>query len=82
MEKRIHPYRPFHQSSDPAIQEFQKGMLEARAIEEASFLAFQARLFSVPKKDTEKRRVILNISSLNTSIFCPKFKMTSVSQVR
>jgi len=40
------------------------------------------RLFSVPKKDSGKGRVILNISNLNKSIYCWKFKMTLVSQVR
>jgi len=47
-----------------------------------NIIAFQARLFSVPKKGTSKRRVILDISLLKKSIACPKFKMTTIRQVR
>lgn len=44
--------------------------------------SIQRKALSVPKEDTGKRRVIFDISVLNKSISCPKFKMTSVSQVR
>jgi len=76
------PYRPFYQRSSPLIRSFLKELLQVGAIEKTSFIAFQARLFSVPKKDTKKRRVILDISLLNKSIDCPKFKMTTIRQVR
>jgi len=69
-------FRTFFQKSDPAIRSFLKEMLKA-----TRFIAFQGRLFSLPKKESEKERVILDISSLNKWISCPRFKMTSVSQV-
>ena len=43
---------------------------------------FQNRIFSVPKKGTSKRRVILDMSILNKRIPCPSFRMTTSSQVR
>ncbi|MEL7079416.1 MAG: reverse transcriptase domain-containing protein [Cyanobacteria bacterium J06582_2] len=57
-------------------------MLSKGAIEEARHLRFQGRLFSVPKKDSTERRVILDLSHLNKHIQCDTFKMTTVSQVR
>ena len=42
----------------------------------------QNHLFSVPKKGTDKRRVILDLSRLNLQIPCPSFKMVSVKEVR
>lgn len=76
------PYKPFHQKSSALIRSFLRDLLQAGAIVKTSFIAFQARLFSVPKKGTSKRRVILDISLLNKSIVCPKFKMTTIRQVR
>ena len=57
-------------------------LLEAGAIQETTRIAFQGPLFSVPKKDSEKRRVILDLSALNKYIQCPTFKMTTVADVR
>ena len=57
-------------------------MLEAGSVEEAKSLLFQGPLFSVPKKNTNKRRVILDLSTLNKSIACPTFRMTTVEDVR
>lgn len=75
-------FRTFFQRSDLVIRIFLKEKLETRTIEEMTFIAFQGRLFSVPKKRTVKRRVIIDISSFNKWISCPKFKITSVSQIR
>ena len=76
------PFRPFHQAPTPQLEEFVQDMLKAGSIEETSSLLFQGPLFSVPKKDTDKRRVILDLSTLNKSIACPTFKMTTVDDVR
>ena len=68
---------------DSAVEgEFVSDLLKAGAIEPTSSLLFQGPLFSVPKKNTSKRRVILDLSTLNRSITCPTFKMTSLQDVR
>ena len=64
------------------LEEYVHTLLRADAIEETRFIKFQGRLFSVPKRDTPERRVILDLSALNKFIVCPHFKMTSVEQVR
>ena len=50
------------------------------AIERMSSL-FQGPLFLVPKNDSDKRRVSLDLSTLKF-ILCPRFKMVTVSEVR
>ena len=42
----------------------------------------QLRLFSVDKKGTTKKRMVLDMSRLNKFIPCPKFKMTTTKVVR
>ncbi|MEL7521173.1 MAG: reverse transcriptase domain-containing protein, partial [Cyanobacteria bacterium J06553_1] len=76
------PLHTFHQREEPLLVSYVEKMLSKRAIEEARHLRFQGRLFSVPKKDSEERRVILDLSHLNKFIRCDKFKMTTVHQVR
>jgi len=76
------PYKPFHQKSFELIHSFLQHLLLAGAIVKTPFIAFQARLFSAPKEETSKWKVILDISLLNKSIVCLKFKMTMVQQVR
>ena len=73
---RPHKYRPFFQPSSDIIRQFLDTLLEAGAIEKSNFLAFQGRLFSVPKKDSKARRVILDLSDLNLCIPRIRFKMT------
>ncbi|MEL7079368.1 MAG: reverse transcriptase domain-containing protein, partial [Cyanobacteria bacterium J06582_2] len=76
------PLHTFHQPESPLLKDYVEKMLSKGAIEEAKHLRFQGRLFSVPKKDTEERRVILDLSLLNQYIQCDKFKMVTVNQVR
>ena len=38
--------------------------------------------FTVPKKDTDEVRVILDLSILNTFIMCPLFKMLTMKEVK
>ncbi|MEL7079616.1 MAG: reverse transcriptase domain-containing protein, partial [Cyanobacteria bacterium J06582_2] len=56
--------------------------LKKGAIEVSKNIIRQNRLFDVPKKDTEERRVILDLKKLNLFIGCETFKMTTVAQVR
>ena len=76
------PYRPFFQPHTQVLDQFVTQLTQANAIERTNYLAFQGRLFSRPKKDSTTRRVILDLSKLNQCIPCPKFKMTTVQQVR
>ena len=43
---------------------------------------FAGRIFSVPKKDSAKVRIILDLSPLNKFIHRPSFKMTTTEDVR
>ena len=64
------------------MEEFLQDLLKAGAVEQTSSLLFQGPLFSIPKKNSTKRRVILDLSTLNRSISCPTFRMTTLSDVR
>ena len=57
-------------------------MLILRVVEKAAVIKFQARLFTVPKKDTNKRRIILDLSFINKYIVCPSFKMLTLKDVK
>ena len=74
--------RPFRQHRSRELEDYVTKMLSKDTIERCNFLAFQGRLFSVPKKDSEERRIILDLSALNKCIPCPKFKMTTLAQIR
>ncbi|MGL5405732.1 MAG: reverse transcriptase domain-containing protein, partial [Propionibacteriaceae bacterium] len=64
------------------MTEYAEDLLQKGAIARVNRLKFQGRLFSVPKKGSQKRRVILDLSRLNLAIRCDKFKMLTISQVR
>ena len=53
-----------------------------RVIEKAKKLAWQSRLFTVPKKDSQEGRLILDLSILNSYIKCPYFKMLTIKEVK
>ena len=76
------PLRLFHQRETPELLEFVSNMTSKGVIERCKVLRFQGRLFSVEKRDSLERRVILDLSHLNLFIRCDKFKMTTVAQVR
>ena len=76
------PLRLFFQRETPELLEFVSKLTSKSVIERCKVLRFQGRLFSVEKKDTLERRVILDLSRLNLFIRCDKFKMTTVAQVR
>ena len=71
---RLPRFRRFKQESTLILQEFVKELLEKNAIREVNVLWFQARLFTVPKKGTDKLRVILDLSTLNKFIRCDSHK--------
>ena len=71
----------FQQRSTPVLRNFLAEMLAMGVVEPAKFLRFQGRLFSVPKRNGGQR-VILDLSRLNRSILCPKFRMFSVPSLR
>ncbi|MEL7196568.1 MAG: reverse transcriptase domain-containing protein, partial [Bacteroidota bacterium] len=74
--------KPFLQSPSPQLLEFVNKALKKGAVEVSKDIVRQNRLFDVPKKDTEERRVILDLKKLNLFIGCETFKMTTVAQVR
>ena len=76
------PFKQFFQPETPLLREYVSSMLLAGAVEETKSLAFQGPLFTVSKKDSDKRRVILDLSTLNKFITCPRFKMTTINDVR
>ena len=57
-------------------------MLQKESIEPAVGKTYVSRIFPVPKKDTPRKRMILDLSILNKFIVRPSFKMTTVNQVR
>ena len=76
------PLRRFPQKETPFLKEYVQELLSKGVIMKVRSMRFQGRLFCVPKKDSEKKRVILDLSPLNKFIRCDKFHMLSVSQIR
>ena len=76
------PYKQFFQEETPLLEGFLEDLVKAGAVERTTSLLFQGPLFSVPKKNSDKRRVILDLSTLNKSIKCPTFRMTTLQDVR
>ena len=69
------------QRTSSKLWEYVQEMLEKKVVRPFVGKGVQNHLFSVPKKDSTKDRVILDLSRLNRCIPCPKFKMTSTPQV-
>ena len=59
-----------------------KKLRRKRVIEKAKFLCWQSRLFTVPKKDSQEDRLILDLSQINLFIQCPSFKMLTLKEVK
>ena len=53
-----------------------------RVIEKARRLRWQSRLFTIPKKDSAKDRLILDLSGINKFIHCPTFKLLTLKEVK
>ena len=54
--------RSFFQPSTSFLEEYVQDLLDKRVIKPAKSLRFQERLFCVPKEDSDKKRVILDLS--------------------
>ncbi|XP_064111508.1 uncharacterized protein LOC135219001 [Macrobrachium nipponense] len=63
----------FYQEPTQELMDYSRDLLQKGAFSRTKNLKFQGRLFSVPKKGTDKRRVILDLSRLNLYIRCDKF---------
>ena len=81
-KKRPHLRTLVPQRVTPELSSYVAEMLEKGVIVPFRGKGFQNRIFSVPKKGTSKRRVILDMSILNRQIPCPSFRMTTTPQVR
>ncbi|KAK3893387.1 hypothetical protein Pcinc_002819 [Petrolisthes cinctipes] len=57
-------------------------MREKGVVERATGRVFLSRLFTVPKKDQEKTRLVMDLSKLNKFVKPLRFRMVSVAQVR
>ena len=62
------PRKSFFQKETPLLLDFVQTMLEEGAIEKCRNLSFQGRLFDLPRKDSDKRRQVLDLSPLNICI--------------
>ena len=76
--RRRRPHRAIPLSIQARISEL---LLEG-VVEPAPPRVFLNRLFEVPKRDSEKMRLVLDVSPLNKYIPTYKFKMTTISTVR
>ena len=72
----------FYQQPTPFLEEYVKDLLARKVIKPVKSLSFQGRLFCVPKKNSPKMRVILDLSPLNKYIQCDKFQMLTIAQIR
>ena len=72
----------FYQRSTPFLQDYVRELLLKKVIEPVNSILFQARLFCVDKKNSSRKRVILDLSDLNTHIRCDKFKMLTIADLR
>ena len=77
------PFKRLHQNSCQEIKDFILEMTSKKVVEKAKLpIKWQSRLFTVPKKDSDKRRIILDLSLLNLNIKCPSFKMLTLREVK
>ena len=71
-----------HRSTSPSIQARVTELLADGVGEPALAPVFLSRLFEVPKRDSDKTRLVLDVSKLNLHIPPYRFKMTTISSVR
>ena len=76
------PRKLFFQEATPFLKTYVKDLLAKAVIKKAKSIKFQGRLFCVPKKNSDKKRVILDLSNLNKFIKCERFRMLTISQIR
>ena len=76
------PRKKLTQKHSQALDRILKELKQKRVIEKAKKLMWQSRLFTVPKKDSDKDRLILDLSLLNSFINRPTFKMLTLREVK
>ncbi|CAL4218557.1 unnamed protein product [Meganyctiphanes norvegica] len=76
------PLKRLRQKTSSSLDVIIKELRQKRVIEKAKHLRWQSRLFTVPKKDSDKERLILDLSRLNSYINCPSFKMLTLREVK
>ena len=81
-EKTLPPPTIVEQHTTPDMDRMLAKLKRLRVIEKAKKLAWQSRLFTVPKKDSPEGRLILDLSLLNAYIKCPHFKMLTIREVK
>ena len=74
--------RRFYQEPTPFLTDYVAELLSKKVAKRVRSIKFQGRLFCVPKKNTTKMRVILDLSFLNRFIRCDRFRMLTVAQLR
>ena len=72
----------FYQQPTPFLREYVADLLARKVVKPVKSISFQGRLFCVPKKDSAKKRVILDLSVLNKYIQCDRFQMLTIAQIR
>ena len=81
MEEEITSSKRLQQRVYPTITEYIQEMIYKRVVEkEKKPLKWQSRLFTVPKKGTNKLRIILDLSFLNQFIKYPTFKVLTLKE--
>ena len=75
-------FRQFRQRPTPILVDYVSDLLSRKVVKKVKSIRFQGRLFHVPKRDSDKLRVILDLSRLNKFIQCDKFRMLTISEVR
>ena len=71
-----------HRATPPSIQSRVAELLADGVVERAPPQIYMNRLFEVPKRDSPKTRLVLDVSSLNLHIPTYRFKMTTIATVR
>ena len=81
-KKKLPPPKRLRQKTSPSLDKILSTLRKKRVIEKAKSLRWQSRLFTVPKKDAQEDRLILDLSILNSFIHCPHFKMLTMKEVK
>ena len=64
------------------LEEYVKTILASKAIGRTDRSVYVSIILSVPRRDSSKLRIILDVKRLNRNIHCPKFKMTTLASIR
>ena len=76
------PPQIIDQESKPDADKALVKLRKKRVIERAKTVKFQSRIFTVPKKDPSEVRLILDLSTLNSFIKRPRFKMLTLREIK